>query len=366
MWKTFLVVFGVIIAILVGIVIIKRPQFASQPEFVLDPESVTTGVAEEMVWGNVVNAVGTMRASQGVTVSAEVPGTISKIHFVSGQSVKQGDLLFELDTSIEHAQLESARATAELAEVNLKRSQELRASRSIAQSELDTSEARAKEAQAALSQIRATLEKKIIRAPFDGRLGIREVDVGEYLNPGSPVVSLQAIDPIYVDFSLPQQLLSKVADGFELRVNFDTYPDRAFAGVVEAIDPDLDLTNRMFRIRGKLPNPDGALRPGMFANVSVVQPESSTVVAIPGTSVYYQAYGDTIFVVKEAEEGKSVEQRFVSIGRTKGDYVSIESGLAAGEVVVTTGAFKLFNGRTVVEDNSKSLPVSLNPEPADS
>ncbi len=366
MLKGFLSVIGIIIALLVGIFLIKAPQFAPPPPFVMPPETVTSREAEEMIWENVVTAVGTLRASQGVMVSAEVSGTVSAIHFDSGESVETGDLLFELDTSTERAQLESAKATHELAEVNLKRAQELRESRSIAQSELDTADARAKETKAAMEQVRATLEKKIIRAPFAGRLGIRQVDVGEYLNPGAVVVSLQSINPVYVDFSLPQQQVTKVKNGYAFRLEMDTYPDRSFEGVVEAIDPDLDLSNRMFRVRGVLVNEDGALRPGMFANVGIVQPEASTVVAVPGAAVYYQAYGNTIFVVKPGESGNFVEQRFVKLGRTKGDFVSVLNSLEVGEEVVTAGAFKLFNGRSVVIDNSKALEVSLNPKPADS
>ena len=366
MLKGFLIVIGIIIALLVGIFLIKTPQFAPPPPFVMPPETVTSREAEEMIWENVVTAVGTLRASQGVMVSAEVSGTVSAIHFDSGESVETGDLLFELDTSTERAQLESAKATHELAEVNLKRAQELRESRSIAQSELDTADARAKETKAAMEQVRATLEKKIIRAPFSGRLGIRQVDVGEYLNPGAVVVSLQSINPVYVDFSLPQQQVTKVKNGYAFRLEMDTYPERSFEGVVEAIDPDLDLSNRMFRVRGVLVNEDGALRPGMFANVGIIQPEASTVVAVPGSAVYYQAYGNTIFVVKPGESGNIVEQRFVKLGRTKGDFVSVLNSLEVGEEVVTAGAFKLFNGRSVVIDNSKALEVSLNPKPADS
>jgi membrane fusion protein (multidrug efflux system) len=366
MLKGFLIVIGIIVALLVGIFLIKAPQFAPPPPFVMPPETVTSREAEEMIWENVVTAVGTLRASQGVMVSAEVSGTVSAIHFDSGESVETGDLLFELDTSTERAQLESAKATHELAEVNLKRAQELRESRSIAESELDTADARAKETKAAMEQVRATLEKKIIRAPFAGRLGIRQVDVGEYLNPGAVVVSLQSINPVYVDFSLPQQQVTKVKNGYAFRLEMDTYPDRSFEGVVEAIDPDLDLSNRMFRVRGVLVNEDGALRPGMFANVGIVQPEASAVVAVPGAAVYYQAYGNTIFVVKPGESGNFVEQRFVKLGRTKGDFVSVLNSLEVGEEVVTAGAFKLSNGRSVVIDNSKALEVSLNPKPADS
>ncbi len=366
MWKAFLVAFGIIGVIVAVFALVIGPQFAPAPPFVMPPETVTSRVAEKMVWEQTVAAVGTLRASQGVMVSAEVPGTVSEIHFRSGQEVEKGELLFELDTSAERAQLESSKATHELAEVNLKRARELRSSRSISQSELDTAEARAKETKAAMKQIRATLEKKIIRAPFSGRLGIRQVDLGEYLNPGAVVVSLQSVDPIYVDFSLPQQQLSKVENGYVLRLGLDTYPGRDFSGSVEAIDPNLDLSNRMFRVRGVLSNQDGALKPGMFVNVSIVQVESSDVVAVPGTAVYYQAYGNIMFVVKTGDAGKTVEQRFVKLGRTKGDFVSVLAGVVAGEEVVTAGAFKLFNGRAVVIDNAKALEVSLNPNPADS
>ena len=366
MWKAFLFVIVIIGAIIAVLVFVKGPQFAPPPPFIVPPESVTSDVAEEMEWENLVTAVGTLRAFQGITVSSEVPGTLSAIHFESGQEVEIGQLLFELDTSAEQAKLESARASSELADVNLRRARELRESRSIAQSELDIAEARAKEAQGALEQLRATLEKKRIRAPFNGRLGIRQADLGEYLNAGAPVVSLQAIHPIYVDFSLPQQELGKVADGLELRLKMDTFPDRMFLGRVQAIDPALDLANRMFRARGLVENEDGMLRPGMFVNVSIVQPEITLVVAVPGTAVYYQAFGNTMFVIKDGDNGKVVEQRFVELGQTKGDYVSILSGVSAGEEIVTTGAFKLSNGIGVVVDNSKGLSPSLNPQPADS
>ena len=366
MWKAFVVTIGIIAAIIAVFVFVKGPQFSTPVPFFEPPESVTSGIAEEMEWENVLTAVGTLRAFQGITVSSEVPGTLSSIHFESGEEVEKGQLLFELDTSTEQAQLESARASAELAEVNLRRARELRASRSIAQSELDTAEARAKEAQAALEQLRATLEKKRIRAPFNGRLGIRQADLGEYLNAGAPVVTLQSVHPIYVDFSLPQQELSKIDDGYRLRLNMDTFPGREFEGVVQAIDPALDLSNRMFRARGLVGNEERLLRPGMFVNVNIVQPETTSVVAVPGTAVYYQAFGNTVFVVKDGDGGKVVEQRFVELGRTKGDYVTIARGISPGEEVVTTGAFKLSNGGSVVIDNSKGLSPTLYPKPADS
>ncbi len=366
MLKGFLISIGVIVVIIAGIVLIKGPQFAAPPPFTMPPETVTSRTAEAMTWEQTVDTVGTLMASQGVMVSAEVSGTVSAIHFDSGQRVEKGELLFELDTSAERAQLESAQATYELAEVNLKRARELRASRSIARSELDNAQARAKESKAMLEQIQATLDKRIIRAPFTGALGIRQVDIGEYLNPGAPVVSLQSMDPIYVDFSLPQQQLGMVRAGLPLRLELDAYPGRVFEGEVEALDPKLELANRMLRVRGTLENGDKALKPGMFANVRIVQPEPLEVVAVPRTSVFYQAFGNTIFVIKAGEQGQVVEQRFVSLGKTKGDFIAIQERLEAGEEVVSSGAFKLFNGRSVVVDNSKAMPVSLDPKPADS
>ncbi len=363
--RAFLMVFVILGVVVMGVFMVKKKQFEPPPPFAFPPEIVTSYVATEMVWEESVSAVGTLRASQGAIISAEVPGTISVIHFESGQNVEKGDLLFELDTSAEEAELASAKATLNLARLNLKRAQDLRQSRAISQSELDTVVAQASEAEAEMLRITANLEKKVITAPFAGRLGIRQVDVGEYLNPGTAVVSLQSMDPIYVDFSLPQQQVSKVADGYKARLDVDTYPDLEFEGKIEAIDPDLDETNRMFRVRAVLENEGGLLRPGMFANVEVVQPEPSAVVAVPSTSVYYQAYGNTIFVVKNQDEQSVVEQRFVTLGRTIGDFVAILEGVQAGEEVVTSGVFKLSNGRSVAVDNSKAFEVSMNPQPED-
>jgi len=352
---------------ILGVVLVKKKQFEPPPPFVMPPEVVTSYIAEEMEWDQRERAVGSLKASQGALISAEAPGTIAKLHFESGHLVKKGDLLFELDTSAEQAQLASAQASLGLAEVTLKRAKELRASRSISESELDTALARATEALAEVSRIEANLDKKRVRAPFDGRLGIRQVDVGEFLNPGTGVVSLQTLDPIYVDFSLAQRDLSKAQVGYELQLLVDTYPKRIFEGEVEAIDPDLDEATRMFRIRGSLRNKDGLLKPGMFATVYALQPDSKTVVAVPTTAVYYQAYGNTVFVVKAPDEegNRAVEQRFVVLGETKGDFVEAISGLQASDEVVASGVFKLNNGRTVVVDNSKALEYSLNPQPSD-
>ncbi len=365
MLRAFLLVFVILGVVVMGVLTVKKKQFEPPPPFAFPPETVTSHIAEELQWQDSISSVGTLRASQGAIISAEVSGTIWEIHFQSGQTVAKGDLLFELDTSSEQAELASAEATLNLAQLNLKRAQELRQSRTISQSELDTVVAQASEAKAEVNRISANLDKKRVVAPFSGRLGIRQVDIGEYLNPGTAVVSLQSMDPIYVDFSLPQQQISKVNEGYSIRLALDTYPDLQFKGNVEAIDPDLDETNRMFRVRAALANKQGMLRPGMFANVEVVQPQPSTVVAVPSTSVYYQAYGNTIFVIKDKEGQSVVEQRFVKLGKAIGDFVSISEGIQAGEEVVTSGVFKLSNGRSVTVDNSKAFEVSMNPQPED-
>lgn len=367
MIRAFLLVIGLIGLLFAAIFMVKakQPPFAAPGQQGFPPAVITSATAESQTWERFVRATGSVRASQGVTVSAEVSGTIREIHFESGQKVEQGDLLLVLDDSTEQAQLKAAEASYKLADVNLRRSQELLDSRTISQSEFDRSDATAAEAKAQLAQIQAVINKKRIHAPFSGTLGIRQVDVGEYLSPGAAIVSLQQLDPIYVDFSLPQKQIGAAKPGYQLEISVDAFPDTRFSGAVEAVNPELDLTTRTIRVRGTVANADGELLPGMFGTVNIVQPEPLQVVAIPATAVYPQAYGNSIFVIKPSEDGSSkiVEQRFVTLGLTRGDFVQIEKGLEAGEEVATTGVFKLDNGRAVVVDNSKALEPSLNPTP---
>nr|WP_246462600.1 efflux RND transporter periplasmic adaptor subunit [Pelagicoccus albus] len=329
------------------------------------PAAVTSAKADSQTWEQTVKATGTLSASRGVMVSSEVPGTVSEIFFESGQKVEKGDLLISLDDSTEQAQLRAAEASFQLAAVNLKRSKDLLGSRTISQSEFDSAEATASQASAQLEQIKSSIEKKRIVAPFSGTLGIRLVDIGEYISPGTAIASLQQLSPIYVDFSLPQKQLLSADTGYPLEVTIDSYPGASFRGEVEALNPDLDAATRTFRVRGILPNEDGKLRPGMFASVKVVQPEPMEIVAVPSTAIYYQAYGNSVFVIKPAEDGSGsvVEQRFVELGKTKGDFVAVLKGVEPGEEVATAGVFKLSNGRNVVVDNSKAIEASLNPQP---
>lgn len=365
MIKAFLTVLGLLGLIFTAIFLVKAKQFEAAPPMAFPPAVVTSAVAQEQTWDNTVKATGSLRASKGVMVSSEVPGTVSKIFFESGQEVQAGDLLLALDDSTEQAQLRSAEASAQLANLNLNRSRELLGSRTISQSEFDRAEATASEANAQLEQIKAVLAKKRIHAPFSGTLGIRLVDIGEYLSPGVAIASLQQLDPIYVDFNLPQKQLQSAAKDYPVEVTIDSFPGKTFRGAVEATNPELDPVTRTFRVRAILENSDRQLRPGMFGSVEVIQPDPLEVVAIPNTAIYYQAYGNSIFVIQANADGsgKTVEQRFVKLGKSKGDFVSVTQGLEPGEEVATAGVFKLSNGRAVVIDNSKALTPSLNPQP---
>ena len=283
----------------------------------------------------------------------------------------QGDLLVRLDTSFEAAQLRGAEAQVELARVNLDRARALAKDKTISQSDLDAAEATLKQNQAGADTLRATIEKKTIRAPFAGRLGIRLVNLGQYLETGKPIVSLQAIATVYADFSLPQQELSRLKTEMRVRLRSDAYPGRRFDGVLSAINPDLDSATRSVGLRATFTNIDQRLRPGMFAQVEVLLPEEKNLLVIPATSVLSAPYGDSVYVIesKTGTDGKpaqSVRQQFVRIGRAQGDFVSVESGLKAGDRIVNSGLFKLRNAMPVVENNEIAPKNDKAPQPADS
>lgn len=351
--------------LIIGVIVaIKAKQFAPPPPFEFPPEVVSTRVAETKSWESVIPTVGSARADQGVMVAPEVGGTVSRIAFESGAVVAAGDVLVELEASIESAQRRAAQAAAELARVNLGRARELHQNGTIAQSELDRAEAEATSAAAQVENIEALLHKKTVRAPFGGRLGIRQVNLGEVITGGHPLVSLQSLDPIQIDFSLPQQRAGEIAVGQVVRVHLDTRADSRFEGRITAIAPQLNATSRTLTVQATLANQDERLRPGMFVRVEVVNPEPVNYVVVPNTAVYFQSFGDTVFVVTEGEGGRRiVEQRIVRVGPSQGDFVALLSGVEAGEEVVTAGVFKLRNGAPVAVDNSQLPPVSLIPTP---
>jgi len=359
----------VLVAGLGGIKFLQIGRMSAQALQTPPPETVTTAVARRQVWEALLPAVGSLQAVQGVTVEAELAGKVVQIAFEPGTKVRAGDLLVKQDTSLEEAQLRAAEAAATLAKTNLERTKELFIRNTISKSEWDNAETQFKQAVAQGDAIRATIAKKNIRAPFAGLLGIRLINLGEFLHEGDAIVSLQSLDPIFVNFLLPQQELAKMGLGLKVRVTTDALPGEVIEGTVTAINPQVDASTRNIRIQATVANPRERLRPGMFAEVAVVLPDRNEVLAIPATSVLYAPYGDSIFVVDDKKgEGSGqpvrvVRQQFARLGEKRGDFVSVLSGLKEGETVVSTGVFKLRNGQDVVVDNTLSPEFKLRPRP---
>lgn len=332
-------------------------------KFVPPPETVTSAAVKADSWETSLVAVGTLTAVQGVTIAAELAGKVVKIAFEPGTSVKKGDVLLRQDTSSEEAQLPGAVAQANLARTNLERANQLLAKGLIAQVDRDSAIANAEQAQAQADNIRATIAKKTIRAPFSGRLGIRQVNLGQMLREGDPIVTLQSLDPIYVDFTLPQQQLSQVRLGLPAKITSDALPGMKIEGRITAINPIVDAETRNIRVQATVANPDGKLRPGMFVNVAVGLQVPQHVLAIPATSILYAPYGDSVFVIEESREGRILRQQFVRLGERRGDFVAVTNGLKEGETVVSTGVFKLRNGLPVVVDNKLAPDFQKAPNP---
>jgi membrane fusion protein (multidrug efflux system) len=331
-------------------------------------ETISTTVVETDEWVRSVESVGSLRAFQGADLSTETPGIVSRILFENGAEVREGDLLVELDTEAEQATLRSAEAEADLARTVYERTKTLRATNAIPQSDLDAAASQLRKVTALVEQLRATISKKQLRAPFSGRLGIREVNLGQFMKNGDKIVSLQSLDPIFVDFLLPQQLISTMARGQKILVRTDAYPDRVFEGELTAINSEVDRITRNIRLQGTLKNADGALRPGMFARVEIFQGGSDEVLRIPLTAVFRAPYGDSVFVVldRPAADGKTekfVEQRFIRTGRAMGDFIAVTEGLKDGDTVASAGAFKLRTGAGVNIDNSLAPNPSKAPAP---
>ena len=334
-------------------------------------ETISTTVVETDEWVRSVESVGSLRAVQGADLSTETAGIVSRINFENGAEVREGDLLVELDTEAEQATLRSAEAEADLARTVYERTKTLRATNAIPQSDLDAAASQLRKVTALVEQLRATISKKQLRAPFTGRLGIREINLGQFVQNGNKIVSLQSLNPIFVDFLLPQQLISTVAPGQKILLRTDAYPGRVFEGELTAINSEVDRITRNIRLQGTLKNPDGALRPGMFARVEIFEGGEDEVLRIPLTAVFRAPYGDSVFVVleKDGPDGKKekfVEQRFIRTGRTMGDFIAVTEGLKAGDTVVSAGTFKLRNGVGVNIDNSLAPQPKSAPNPENS
>lgn len=329
--------------------------------------TVSTTTAGEQEWRDALNAIATIESRAGIIVRAEVEGRVERVAFHSGAEVKQGDLLIDLESSVEQAQLAGLEATARLAAANADRTRELRSTFTNSQAELDAAEAELSRARAAVEEKRATLAKKRVVAPFAGRLGITKVDPGQFLNKGDPIVELEAIDSVFVDFGLPQQDVALLAPGMALTITVDAYPDREFTGTLEAVNPRIAESTRNVRVRGVVPNPDGALRPGMFARARIDLTETRQVIVLPTAAIVYNPYGDAVYVLTPGEAPQGAQppliarQQFVQLGATRGSQVAILGGLKPGDQVVTSGQIKLRNGLAVQVNNS--VAPSANPAP---
>lgn len=370
-----LAVLAGLFVLVAGLTYVKRTQFANMAEAGAAPRAatkITATAASAAKWEPTITTVGSLAPYQGVVVTTESSGIVSHIDFEAGTKVEAGALLVKLDTSVLEAQLQAAEARAELARVNAQRIRDLFSQNSTAKAELDASDAQYKQALAELASIKAQIAQKQVRAPFSGRLGIKQINVGQYIDRGNPIVSLQSLDPIYVNFTLPQQQLAELANGMLVRVTVDALPGKVYEGRITAINPEVDSATRNVRVQATLANATEQLRPGMFTQVAVVLPRIDDVVVVPVTSILYAPYGDSVFVTEQKIDPTTkqsvlrLRQQFVRLGKIRGDYIAIESGLKAGEQVATSGVFKLRNGMPVQVDNAFEPATSINPTPDNS
>jgi membrane fusion protein, multidrug efflux system len=359
-----------VIGVLAGIKILQIKTLIGA-KYSVPPEAVSTAVVASDTWQQTLTSVGSMTAVQGVTVAAELDGKIVDVSFEAGAWVKAGDVLVRQDTSVEEAQLRSAEAAVHLADVNLKRTKELLEKATVSQAQFDSDEANYEQAVASADNFRALVAKKTIKAPFSGQLGVRLINLGQSLKAGDSIVSLQALNPIFADFYLPQQDFAQLKQGLSVTISGDALPGKTVEGKVTAIQPDVDAATRNVRVQATVDNTAGLLHPGEFMNVAVELPASDKVLPIPATAVLYAPYGDSVYVVetKKDDAGKDqlvVRQQIVRLGVQKGDYVAVTSGLKEGDTIVTSGVFKLRPGSTVVVNNSAAPDSKLAPTPGDS
>jgi membrane fusion protein (multidrug efflux system) len=351
--------------------------------FVPPAEAVTSAKAETAMWQSRRSAIGTLVAVHDAVLGAELPGLIREVAFASGTTVRRGAVMVKLDTTNEEAQLASAKADMELALATLERSRALRKGEANTPADLEVAEARAKQTQAMVASIQATIAKKTIRAPFDGRVAIKQVERGQVVSPGTPIATLQSVNPIYAEFSLPQQALADLKIGQLASMRVDSFPGKIWQGAVSTVNSQVDSATRNIRVRATFPNKEGVLRPGLFANVEVSAADRHLVLIIPTTAVVYAPYGDTVFVLetpkdkpqaelKKDDASRSQERptfeaqpRFVRLGERRGDLVAVLSGINEGETVVSNGAFKLRKGAQVVLNNDLAPPVEIDPKPTD-
>lgn len=362
-----------VVLLLVFLVGTKGMQFRAMGEAGKNagppPETVSSTEVTTQVWQTNLRAVGSIEPVQGILIESEASGLVDEIAFENGQEVVKGDLLVQLDVDVEKAQLRAAVATVKLAELEYERAKSLRASGSVPESRLDTAAADLERARAEIDNINAVIARKTIEAPFDGRVGIRQINLGQYVPLGAPIVNLQSDENVYVNFSLPQKDLSQIKESIPLIVRSDAYPDKAFEGVLTAVSPEINVVTRSVALQGTLDNADGLLRSGLFVEIEINLPNEQEVMVVPGTAILYAPYGNSVFVIEETKKPDSDEveltakQKFVRIGRERGDFVSIVEGLEQGQRIVSGGGFKLRNGSTFKINNELAPEPQLNPQP---
>jgi membrane fusion protein, multidrug efflux system len=369
-----LIIMAIIVALILGIVFGVQAFFGKMGKKFMAaaasaPQTVSTTVAAPAEWQPYYQSTGTARAVRGADLSAQASGVVEKIAIDSGTEVPAGKVLLRLNPNDDYAKLQQLQAAAELADQTLKRDQEQFAAQAISQANIDTDVSTQKSAHAQVAAQEALIQEKIVKAPFAGRLGIRQVDLGQYLTAGTAIVTLQALDPILIDFYLPQQALAQVKIGQAVTAMIDTYPGETFKGIVESVNSRVDTSSRNVQVRAALPNGDRRLLPGMFASVRIEYGAKRNPVTLPQTAVTYNPYGDTVYVVEQHgvdDKGHprlEVQQRFVKLGATRGDQIAIESGVKPGEVIVTAGQIKLRNGVPVAVNNDVLPANAVSPNP---
>ncbi|AFL76353.1 efflux RND transporter periplasmic adaptor subunit [Thiocystis violascens] len=367
MFVRLLLVLLALAAIVAGLAFLKYRQIQAEIALFSQPmpaPTVAAAVVETSTWEPALNAVGTVRAVQGVDLNNEVAGQVKQILFDSGAKVKQGQILLRLEDDVDRAELEGLQAAERLAQIQLDRNRALLKDRAVAQGDVDEIAAQLDQARAQVKSRQATIEKKAIRAPFAGQLGIRQVNLGQYLAEGSAIVPLQALDPVYVDYSLPERHLAQLRVGQPVSVRAAPYPDRIFAGTIQAISPGIDQGTRNVLIRARFENPDLALRPGMFARVATQLPVQERVLTLPREAVTFNTYGDSVFLIEETDGKTLAQRRQIRTGAVRGDEVAVLDGLTEGDRVIVAGQVKLTNGQdvSIVSDSDEAAAAPAQPE----
>lgn len=337
-------------------------QAGPQPVTVSDDE-VRTGQ-----WRQEIRSVGSFRSIEGTTLRSEAQGVVREILFEPGEAVQKGDVLVRLDTEVQEAQLQAALAGRKLAESNLKRTRQLHENNNISDAELDAAMASFDEATAQVANLKAVIAKRTIRAPFAGRLGIRRISVGQFISPGQEIVSLQDTRRLYLEFDIPQNQLGRLSAEMTIEARVDTFPDRVFTGMLSAMEPEVSRSTRSVTLQAVFDNPEEALRPGMFAEVSALLPQKRAVIYVPQSAILNATYGDTVFVLEDPEDGDGfpvARQKVVRLGEARGDFIEITEGLEGNEKIVGAGAFKLKDGDPVNLSDRGTLEPELSPTPAE-